>query len=215
MKITILCSSISHPINSWLKKWIAENNLEHDLSLIREKDKLTDGDILFLISCHEIIKQEDRDKFKYTLVIHASDLPKGRGWNPHVWDIINGESLITVTLLEAEDAVDSGKIWKKENIHIPKHTLHDEINNTLFDSELRLMTYAVRNFKNINPTKQSQKITPTYHRLRNPEDSRIDPEKSILEQFDLLRVCDPIRFPAFFELHGYTYNLKIKKIKNT
>ena len=36
-----------------------------------------DGDILFLISCLEIIKADLRSRFKHTLVIHESDLPHG------------------------------------------------------------------------------------------------------------------------------------------
>ena len=33
---------------------------------------------------------------------------------------------------------------------------------------------------------------------RTPADSEIDPGKSILEQFNLLRIVDSERYPAFF-----------------
>ena len=49
----------------------------------------------------------------YTLVLHASDLPDGRGWSPHVWDVISGKSSLTLSLINAEDSVDTGHIWKK------------------------------------------------------------------------------------------------------
>lgn len=212
MKISILCSSKNHPINDYLKKWIAANNSLHEISLIRKKSQLEGGDFLFLISCNEIIKITDRDKFKFSLIIHASDLPKGRGWNPHIWEIINGGEFITVTLLEAEDKVDSGKVWKKQVVRISKDVLYDEINERLFNAELALMTYAIESYENITASEQLRGIEPTYYRLRNPQDSQIDPDLSISEQFNLIRVCDPNRFPAFFELNGCVYKLKIEKI---
>lgn len=51
-----------------------------------------------------------------------------------------------------------------------------------------------------------------YLRKRSPLDNQIDPTKSIEEQFDLLRVSDNDRFPAFFELRGKKYTLKLEKI---
>ena len=75
---------------------------------------LAGGEILFLVSCNEIIGKDVRDRYMATLVIHASDLPKGRGWSPHIWQIIEGKKEIMVSLLEAEDAVDSGAIWAKK-----------------------------------------------------------------------------------------------------
>ena len=56
--------------------------------------------------------------FQQCLVLHASDLPKNRGWSPHVWSILNGENDITLSLLEAEDKVDMGRIWKKAKIKL-------------------------------------------------------------------------------------------------
>ena len=66
------------------------------------------GDILFLVSCSEIVKKDIRMKFRHTLVLHASSLPKGRGWSPHIWEILNGADQIVISLLEAEDKIDSG-----------------------------------------------------------------------------------------------------------
>ena len=103
MKITILNSTADHPVNTWLIKWIEKYQNYHQISLVRSKHELIGGDILFLISCSELIDKQDREKFKKTLVIHASDLPKGRGWSPHIWEIIHGADEITLSLLEAVD----------------------------------------------------------------------------------------------------------------
>ncbi len=211
MNITILNSSEEHPINSWLKGWVISNKDKHRIQLCRSKKELDGGDILFLISCLEIISEKERSKFKSTLVIHASDLPKGRGWSPHVWDIVSGAEKITLSLLEAEDKVDSGNIWKKININVPKLALYEDINKLIFDAEIELMNFAVENFHQIKPYKQSM-ISPTYWPKREPKDSEIDVYKSIDEQFDLIRVCDFDRFPAFFYKNGKKFKLKIEAI---
>ncbi len=211
MNITILNSSVEHPINIWLEAWIRSNKDKHRIQLCRSKKELDSGDILFLISCSEIISEKERSKFKNTLVIHASDLPKGRGWSPHIWEIVNGAEKVTLSLLEAEDKVDSGDIWKKINIHIPKLVLYEEINKLIFDAEIELINFAVENFYQIVPYKQSE-IEPSYWSKRKPKDSEIDINKSIEEQFDLIRVCDFERFPAFFYKNGKKFKLKIETV---
>jgi len=118
VKITILCSDREHPVNKYLEDWISRNSASHDLTLARRKDDIPGGEILFLISCSEIVKRHDLAKYKNSLVLHASDLPKGRGWSPHIWEILNGEETITLSLLEAGDKVDSGRIWKKMKLFI-------------------------------------------------------------------------------------------------
>ena len=145
-----------------------------------------------------------------TLVIHASDLPHGRGWSPHVWEIINGATDITLSLLEAEDKVDTGDIWKKTIVSIPKTALFDEINELIFNAELELMDFAIANYNTIKPKKQSN-IDSTYWPKRSPKDSEIDVNKAISEQFDLIRICDPDRFPVFFYKNGERFNITIKK----
>jgi methionyl-tRNA formyltransferase len=211
MRITILCSSAAHPINAHLQAWIATHQDRHQISLLRKKTDLEGGDLLLLISCSEVVTMEERLRYGKTLVIHASDLPQGRGWSPHIWQILDGATEITVTLLEAEDKVDSGAIWKKIRVPVEKNALWDEINGAIFDAELVLMDFAVENLRTIQPMPQSTTTVPTYYPKRTPSDSRVDPKKSIEAQFDLMRACDPDRFPAYFELHGSRYIIKLEK----
>ena len=211
MKISILNTSEQHPINPWLHKWITQNS-EHQISLVRSKDQLQTGDLLFLISCEEMVTAADREKFVQTLVIHASDLPNGRGWSPHVWELLAGAEELIVSLLEAEDKVDTGDIWSKLKIKIPKTALYDEINSLLFSAELQLMDFAIQNFNTVKPVKQSLERSVAYWPKRTPKDSELDTDKTINEQFDLLRVSDPNRFPAFFYKEGKKFLLKIEAV---
>jgi methionyl-tRNA formyltransferase len=211
MKITILCSDALHPVNAYLQSWITAHTSQHQIDLIRSKTQLSHGDILFLVSCSEIVKEQDRQPYSKVLVIHASDLPLGRGWSPHIWQIIEGAEMLTLTLLEAANKVDSGDIWKKLEVDVRRDFLWNEINHAVFSAELKLMDYAVENFKTVEPRKQLAALHPTYYPKRNPADSKIDPKKSIEEQFDLIRVCDPDRFPAYFDLNGQKYIIRLEK----
>ena len=76
------------------------------------------------------------------------------------------------------------------------------------------MNEAMKNYDEIQPQQQDVDIEPTYHRKRTPDDSRVDPDSSIADQFDLIRMCDPNRYPAWFEIHGQKYKLVLEKIDN-
>lgn len=212
MRISLLCSDQHHPVNDFLQRWMTAQEDTHQVELVRKKSQLSGGDILFLISCAEIVGPADRSAYRATLVLHASDLPRGRGWSPHIWQLIEGANEITLSLLEAEDKVDSGRIWKKLKFPVPKHALWDEINRRLFEAEIELIDFAVREFDQVRTTAQDPGIQPTYYPRRSPADSQIDPWQSIASQFDNIRVCDVHRFPAFFELHGKKFKLILEKI---
>lgn len=212
MNIDVLCTAHDHPIRPLLADWVArQNDQGHRARLIATVAEAQGGDILFLISCTDIISAAVRGGYDHALVVHASDLPKGRGWSPHIWDILAGADRLTVTLLEAADKVDSGAIWQKLTIPLEGHELADEINAKLFAAELQLMDFAVAAADTVQPMPQAANIAPSYYPRRTPAMGEIDPQKSLAEQFDLLRVADPNRYPAFFHHRGHRYILKIEK----
>lgn len=214
MKITILCTDPAHPVNGYLQVWVLEIQNRHKVDLVRSRTELSEGDFLFLVSCSEIIKPEHRAHYRHTLVLHASDVPRGRGWSPHVWDVINGAETIPLSLLEAEDKVDTGNLWLQCEIPIPKTALWYDVNHQLFEAEISLMNRAIEEYEYIQPYPQNPDIEPTYHRKRTPLDSQLDPEQSVADQFDLIRMCDPDRYPAWFELHGQKYKLRLEKMSD-
>lgn len=214
MKISILCTDPLHPVVECLNDWVKSMTMKQNMvSLVFDKADLLGGDILFLVSCSQMIGDVERAKYKSILVLHASDLPKRRGWSPHIWSILDGENEITVSLIEAAEPIDSGLIWLKTSFLLEGHELLDEINKKLFNAELFLMTCAVNNTKDIRPSMQIGEAS-SYMKKRTPADSEIDPKKSILEQFNLLRIVDSKRYPAFFYHQGYKYQIKIEKVKN-
>lgn len=61
------------------------------------------------------------------------------------------------------------------------------------------------------PQAIEQQGETSYWPRRTPEDSKLDPEKSLQDQFNLLRIVDNERYPAYFELNGQRYLIKIFK----
>lgn len=211
MKVSILCTDQNHPIFCEIEKWAQKAaDLGHKVDLVSDKSRLAGGDFLFLLSCSQRIDREIRGKYRFNLLLHASDLPEGRGWSPHIWAIVKGKNRITVSLLEVNDPIDSGDIWLKTELTLMGHELLPEINEKLFASEFSLMDQAILGYQNIRPIAQKVCKQEVLSK-RTPEDSRLDPEKSIAEQFNLLRVVDNSRYPAFFDFNGFRYLIKIQK----
>lgn len=209
-----MCSSAEHPISPCLERWREQHRGQHEIQIVRQTNHLQGGDILFLVSCIEIVPEQVRNKYAQCLVLHASDLPQGRGWSPHIWEILNGARMITVSLLDADDPVDSGAVWEKISFPVPRHALYDEINRELFYTELLLMDRALQMIAaGKRPTPQPEKGISHWPR-RSPNDSEIDPCQSLASQFDKIRIADPQRYPAFFRLHGHKYRIEIEKIND-
>lgn len=213
-KISFIISSENHPINSYVNTWAKINSSLFNIEIIRNSKDALGGDMCFLISCNEIVSPSILKKYKYSLVIHASNLPIGRGWSPHIWTILNNENEITISLLEASENVDTGNIWKKMKLKIERHLLNDEVMKIINKAHIDLINYAVNNSTNVIPELQDTSVKPTYFKKRTPSDSEISIDKSIKEQFNLIRICDPQRFPAFFEIHGCKYKLIIEKYED-
>lgn len=215
MRISVLTSDRGHPVVPHLREWCtAMEGKGHEVSLLFDRSELQGGDVLFLVSCAQLIGGADRDRFRSALVLHASDLPAGRGWSPHVWAIVRGERQITVCLLEAREPVDSGDVWLRASFELEGHELLQEINAKLFRAELALMTEAIDRYDSILPVEQSGHAG-TYLRRRTPLDSQLDPQATIAAQFDLLRVVDNDRYPAFFDYRGCRYRLRIEKASHS
>jgi len=213
MRLDVLCSDPEHPVNTWLESWKSRHHERHTVNILHKKANLRGGDILFLVSCAELVTARERERYRQTFVLHASDLPSGRGWSPYVWELLQGATTITMSLLSAEDGVDTGAIWAKQEVHIPRHALFDEINAALFAAEVSLMDRGIELIQNgFVPTPQDPETESTYYPRRSPEDSEIDPRQPLETSFAKIRLMDPDRYPAFFRLHGYIYTIKLTKL---
>ncbi|MGB0331847.1 MAG: formyltransferase family protein [Planctomycetota bacterium] len=214
LHLDVLVSDPAHPVVATMAGWVEANSGAHRCRLIHDVEDARGGDALFLVSCSQIVDEAVRGRYRHTLVLHASDLPQGRGWSPHIWAIVGGAEAVTLCLLEARDPVDSGDVWRRKQVPIDPGWLHDEINAALFAAEAELMSdWIAMDAAGARPVPQAV-VGGSYLRRRTPKDSELDPERSIAEQFNLLRVADPVRFPAYVRLHGRNYRVALERLPN-
>jgi methionyl-tRNA formyltransferase len=210
MRITLL----SDNKNSWIIPYLDEiynklKRLDHEVYKIYNYKNIKKGELCFILSCEKIIPKEYLELNKHNLVIHESALPQGKGWSPLTWQVLEGENKIPITLFEAADKVDSGKIYLQDRIKLDGTELNVELKRKQGLKTKELILDFVNQYPDIDGSPQLGE--ETYYPKRRPEDSELDPDKTIREQFNLLRVVDNDRYPAFFKMKGKKYILKIYK----
>lgn len=114
-------------------------------------------------------------------------------------------------MFEAEKSVDSGKIYIQDAMHFNGTELVEELRQKQAEYTIKLCVSFVEDYPGIISRGVNQSGKSSYYKKRGPDDSKLDPDKTIREQFNLMRVVDNKRYPAYFELNGIRYTLKIKK----
>ncbi|EKD71158.1 MAG: hypothetical protein ACD_46C00262G0007 [uncultured bacterium] len=211
MKITVVTDIPNH----WLLPYSAElvANLvanHHQAILVQQHHDIQQGDICFFLGCGQIAKHETLVKNLNNLVIHESAVPKGRGWSPLSWQILEGKNIIPMTLLEANNGpVDSGDIYLQTNMAFHGHELIDELRVEQGKKTIELAMRFVAEYPQL--IKRRQEGTPTFYKQRKPQDSELDINKPLTELFEHFRIVDNEKYPAFFYFRGKKYILKIFK----
>ena len=199
--------------NSWILPYVIKlkeeiiKQFNFSVNLIYKHEDVVKGEILCLLSCEKIFKKLNYNT--YNLVVHESDLPSGKGWSPLTWQILEGKNQIPVTLFEATENVDAGETYAKEYIKLNGSELLPEIKHQQGLKTIDLILEFIKN-KTIIQGKV-QEGESTFYSKRGPKDSELDIDKTIDEQFNLLRVVDNERYPAFFRKNGQKYFIKIYK----
>lgn len=197
-------------INAYIPGWIQTLN-NNDVTWIHEARELQPGKLAFFLGCEQIVGPSLLSLNEHNLVVHASDLPRGKGWSPLTWKILNGENRIPVVLFEAAEQVDSGRIYLKDSMEFTGLELIDELRVVLARTTIQLCNQFIEQYPQILEQAEEQQGEASFYPRRTPRDSRINPELSIQAQFQQLRVADNDKYPCYFELGGETFILRIEK----
>jgi len=210
LKISILVDNHNSWIAPYAKDICIQLSEQHDINLYFKASTVPTGDILFLVGCTTIISNIILKRNKLNLVIHESNLPKGRGWSPVSWQVIEGKNKIPIVLFEAQEEVDSGPIYMKEYIELDGTELLPEIKQKQGKKTVELIHKFLEKWPNVKGTPQIGKSS--FYPKRTLEDDFLNIEKSIIDNFNHLRVVDNEKFPAWFKFKGQKYILKIYKM---
>jgi len=209
MHITILIDNDSWILPFGEKLLMALKKLGYEVHLARSSEEVRPGWINFFLGCTRIVNEAILNKNKHNLVIHESDLPKGKGFAPMAWQILEGQDKIPVCLIEAATDVDSGRIWLKDQIILSGAELCEDWRKLQGNKTIELCLRFVSEYQLLNPIEQWG--DSTYYIRRRPADSEINPDKTIREQMNLLRIVDNVRYPGFFYINGSKYEIQIKR----
>jgi methionyl-tRNA formyltransferase len=168
-------------------------------------------DIAFFLSFGQIVTAEVLSRARSNVVVHGSALPEGKGWSPWSWQILEGRNRLALTLFEAQDGVDSGPIYDQRWVTLEGHELIDEWQHKQAETTIGMCANFVVGFPAVLDRARPQEGPESVYARRRAQDSRLDPNRPLSEQFGLLRIVDNARYPAFFEHEGHTYVLTIVK----
>lgn len=182
-------------------------NSGHQAIYVDRTENILYGDICFILSCTKIIKKDILSRNTNNIVVHASDLPAGRGFSPIQWQILNGQDEICLTLFEVNENIDDGPYYLKRKVSFQGTELLLEIRNKIGVEIIELCLEYVNNIKLLNPILQVGEKSE--FRRRTDKDDEIDPNKSIIELFNHFRIADFDRHPLYFFINGKKYTIRI------
>jgi UDP-2,4-diacetamido-2,4,6-trideoxy-beta-L-altropyranose hydrolase len=186
-------------------------NRGHAVRWIHNPAALCSGDVCLLLSCGRLLNTEQLALHRHNLVIHASALPQGQGWSPMTWQILEGASSIPITLFEAVADLDAGSIYLQQHIVLNGHELAVDWRLPLAQATSDLCLAWFDRYHEVVNASLPQHGEASHYRRRRPTDSQLDPELSLAEQFNLLRVVDNDSYPAFFYWQNNRYDLLIRR----
>lgn len=198
--------------DSWILPYV--ERLVHEIShegdaarLVRRAEDLPEGDVAFLLGCVRIVPQRLLRRSRFNLVVHESDLPNGRGFSPMTWQILEGRTIIPICLFNATGNADAGPIIYRDTIALEGNETYDEWRKIQGEKTLELC----RRFLDEPTPPEGYERTgePTFYRRRTPSDSQLIPDRTIADQFDLLRVADPDKYPAYFRYRGRRFIVRL------
>ena len=96
-------SILSDNADSWIQPFcrsLAAQLIDRGfvVDIYKDWNDLTKGDMLFILGCEKILPNDVLLLHNHNLIVHESDLPRGKGWSPLSWQIIGGKNKIPNTI---------------------------------------------------------------------------------------------------------------------
>ena len=126
------------------------------------------------------------------------------------WQILEGKNEIPFTMFEAASGVDNGDIYMQDTLVLTGYELNDELREKQANFIIDMCLKFINNY-DIHKIANKQSGEETFYLKRTAKDSELNINKSIKEQFNLLRIVSNDDYPAFFNIDGHKYIIKIEE----
>ena len=115
-------------------------------------------------------------------------------------------------MFKISEKVDSGPIIMLNSFNVCRTDLYPELRKKQAISIIKMIRLFLDLYPNLKY--KNQIGSESFNKKRNHLSSKLNVNKSIKSQFNLLRICDNEKFPAFFYIDNKKYILKIFQDKN-
>jgi len=143
------------------------------------------------------------------VVFHMTDLPFGRGGSPLQNLIIRGFKNTKISAIRVSDGMDTGNIYLKRPVSLKgsAEQIYARLSQIVFSD---MIPHIIKNEP--TPTPQTGKITLFKRRL--PEESNLEPVKTISDAYDFIRMLDAPEYPkAFLQTKGLRFEFSKARLR--
>jgi methionyl-tRNA formyltransferase len=198
--------------NNWIELFLLNSTLikandKYEIKISYNHLEVQSQDVVFILGYTKILNDDFLKSNKLNLVVHESPLPKGKGFAPVQWQILEGAKFIPICLIEAISEVDSGDIILRHKIELSGYELFEEIREKQAEATIKIISEFLKIYPDFNREKQSG--LDSFYRKRGINDGELDVDLSIKQQFNLLRIGNNEGWPSFFYYDGKKYYIKI------
>lgn len=172
-------------------------------------DLNTSFDIVFASGVYSLIKEKYLSYPTYGIIgFHETPLPEGRGNAPIQWTIENKRINLTTTAFKFVNEMDAGAYIYQYNIPISISDTLVELEEKREEGIQKCFSAIIDEMEKGYLVMREQTGSVSINAKRIPSDSELDINKTLIELWDKIRICDNEKFPAFFRINKKKIILK-------
>ncbi len=202
----------------WLSRDLDSNDV---VALQKKHEMVVSEDFTVIDNSFDIVIVSNYDKIisekyfflplKGIVVIHSSDLPKGKGWAPIYNSIANAENEYVVSLIKIDKKVDSGNILQKIRIKKPKYICNNNLRAIDEEAIIMLVDKFLENldsYSELIGIEQNEEQS-TYYKKRTKFENKLDKDNSLQNQI-LNILATNNNYASFIDIDGQTIEITAK-----
>lgn len=188
--------------------------IQTDKKELTKKIRGINADIFLSVGFRYILPKEAFVRPKFAVNVHPTLLPKYRGAYSGNYILINNEKESGITVHFIAENADTGDIILQKSFPLSIFDSAQSLARKTYSLEPSVVMRALKELRQGTYKITKQKYYKSMKlKKRTPEDSRIDPNKPIIKQYNLIRASHAKKYPAFFYINKSKVILTLKREK--